>query len=102
MVVVWSRTSVKSQWVRHEAGRGLELELGRALRATQRLETENRRLRRDGLPTLIGEAKAMQPALRLRRRQLENPLDNLADASIAAGQKRAQQHARVVGAQILT
>jgi DNA/RNA endonuclease G (NUC1) len=24
MVVVWSRTSVKSQWVRHEAGRGLE------------------------------------------------------------------------------
>jgi DNA/RNA endonuclease G (NUC1) len=24
MVVVWSRTSVESQWVRHEAGRGLE------------------------------------------------------------------------------
>lgn len=45
-----------------------QVELGRALRAAQRLETENRRLRRDGLPTLVGEAKAMQPALRLMER----------------------------------
>ena len=45
-----------------------QVELGRALRAAQRLETENRRLRRDGLPTLIGESKAMQPPLRLMQR----------------------------------
>jgi DNA-binding NtrC family response regulator len=45
-----------------------QVELGRALRAAQRLETENRRLRRDGLPTLIGESRAMQPTLRLMER----------------------------------
>src|SRR5918999_2064972 len=45
-----------------------QIDLGRAIRATQRLETENSRLRRDGLPALIGEAKAMQPALRLMER----------------------------------
>src|SRR5215208_4834753 len=43
-----------------------QIELGRALRATQRLETENRRLRGGPaqLPTLIAESRAMQPVLR--------------------------------------
>ncbi|HKG91230.1 MAG TPA: sigma-54 dependent transcriptional regulator [Gemmatimonadaceae bacterium] len=43
-----------------------QVELGRALRATQRLETENRRLRGGPaqLPTLIAESRAMQPVLR--------------------------------------
>jgi DNA-binding NtrC family response regulator len=45
-----------------------QVELGRAIRAAQRLETENSRLRRDGLPTLIGESRAMQPTLRLMER----------------------------------
>ena len=45
-----------------------QVELGRALRAAQRLETENSRLRRDGLPTLIGESRAIQPTLRLMER----------------------------------
>ncbi|MGQ0713129.1 MAG: sigma-54-dependent transcriptional regulator [Gemmatimonadaceae bacterium] len=45
-----------------------QVELGRAIRAAQRLETENSRLRRDGLPTMIAESKAMQPALRLMQR----------------------------------
>ena len=44
----------------------------------------------------------LQSGLDLGRGHSENPLDDLADPPIAAGQKRAQQHARVVGAQILT
>ncbi|HEY7408503.1 MAG TPA: sigma-54 dependent transcriptional regulator [Gemmatimonadaceae bacterium] len=42
-----------------------QVDLGRALRATQRLETENSRLRRDGLPVMLGESRAMQPVHRL-------------------------------------
>ena len=44
---------------------------------------------------------SLQSDLHLGRGHLQNPLDDLADPVIAAGQKRAQQHARVVGAQIL-
>ncbi len=44
-----------------------QVELGRALRRSQRLESENRMLRdgAKGLPTLIAESHAMQPVLRL-------------------------------------
>ena len=42
-----------------------QIDLGRAIRATQRLETENSRLRRDGLPIMLGESRAMQPVRRL-------------------------------------
>src|SRR5256885_16109117 len=45
-----------------------QVELGRALRKTQRLEIENRTLRREGLPELIAESPAMQPVLRLMER----------------------------------
>ncbi|HEY0810449.1 MAG TPA: sigma-54 dependent transcriptional regulator [Longimicrobiales bacterium] len=45
-----------------------QIELGRALRNTQRLESENLMLRRRGLPELIARSKAMQPALRLMER----------------------------------
>jgi DNA-binding NtrC family response regulator len=41
-----------------------QLELGRALRQTQRLEGENRALRRES-PALLAESPAMQPVLRL-------------------------------------
>jgi DNA-binding NtrC family response regulator len=44
------------------------VELGRALRKSQRLEIENRTLRREGLPELIAESPAMQPVLRLMER----------------------------------
>ena len=44
-----------------------QLELGRALRQTQRLESENRALRRES-PTLLAESPAMQPVLRLIER----------------------------------
>ena len=42
-----------------------QIELGRAIRAAQKLETENSRLRRDGLPIMLGESRAMQPVRRL-------------------------------------
>ena len=42
-----------------------QLELGKAIRAAQRLETENSRLRRVGLPVMLGASRAMQPVRRL-------------------------------------
>jgi DNA-binding NtrC family response regulator len=44
-----------------------QVELGRALRRTQRLEGENRMLRPDGAPELIAESPAMRPVLQLMR-----------------------------------
>jgi DNA-binding NtrC family response regulator len=45
-----------------------QVELGRALRRTQRLETENRLLRRDSLPSMIAESPKMKPVLSLMER----------------------------------
>jgi len=45
-----------------------QLELSRALRRGERLEDENRRLRGDGLPTLIAESRSMQPVLHIMER----------------------------------
>src|SRR5437773_5583087 len=45
-----------------------QVELGRALRTSHRLERENRTLQRDGLPELIAESPAMQPILRVMER----------------------------------
>ena len=45
-----------------------QVELGRALRRGQRLESENRILQRQGLPELVAESGAMQPVLRLMER----------------------------------
>ena len=46
-----------------------QVQLGRALRKTQRLESENRHLRgQEGLPEFIAESPAMQPVLRLIER----------------------------------
>ena len=42
-----------------------QIELGGALRHSQRLEAENRLLRAEGLPKFIANADAMQPVLRL-------------------------------------
>jgi DNA-binding NtrC family response regulator len=41
------------------------VELGRALRESARLQSENRMLRRDGMPELIAQSRAMQPVLTL-------------------------------------
>jgi DNA-binding NtrC family response regulator len=45
-----------------------QIELGRALRHTQRLESENQALRPPGSPKLIAESAVMQPVLRLMER----------------------------------
>src|SRR5438445_1041946 len=45
-----------------------QVELGRALRRSHRLEIETRTLRKEGLPELIAESPAMQPVLRLMER----------------------------------
>src|SRR5207249_11055016 len=45
-----------------------QVELGRALRKSHRLEIETRTLRKEGLPELIAESPAMQPVLRLMER----------------------------------
>jgi DNA-binding NtrC family response regulator len=45
-----------------------QIELGRALRRTRRLEDENRILRTEGLPTFIAGSPAMRPVLELMRR----------------------------------
>lgn len=42
-----------------------QVELGRALRKTRRLEDENRILRREGMPVFIAGAPAMRPVLEL-------------------------------------
>src|SRR5690349_21027245 len=47
---------------------GTRVELGRALRRAQRLETENRLLRRDHLPQMIAESPKMKPILQLMER----------------------------------
>ncbi len=44
-----------------------QVELGRALRRSSRLEDENRALRPDGAPELIAESAAMRPVLQLMR-----------------------------------
>src|SRR5262245_11832310 len=45
-----------------------QVELGRALRAGQRLEQENQLLRRDGYPEMIASSSAMRPVLELMER----------------------------------
>src|ERR1041385_2354965 len=45
-----------------------QVELGRALRTSQRLERENRALRKEGMPELGAESPAMQPVLKLMER----------------------------------
>jgi DNA-binding NtrC family response regulator len=46
----------------------VQIELGRALRRTRRLESENRLLRRDGSPEMIAESAAMRPVVQLMTR----------------------------------
>ena len=45
-----------------------QIELGQALRSRQQLEDENRRLRKQGLPELIAESRAMAPVLEIIER----------------------------------
>jgi DNA-binding NtrC family response regulator len=60
-----ARDYVEKPWDNHRLLSVLRThcELGRALRESARLESENRMLRRDGVPELIATARAMQPVL---------------------------------------
>ncbi len=42
-----------------------QIELGKALRKSQRLEDENRILRKEGLPAFIADSRAMRPVLQI-------------------------------------
>jgi DNA-binding NtrC family response regulator len=46
----------------------VQIELGRALRRSRRLENENRLFRRDGAPEMIAESAAMRPIVQLMTR----------------------------------
>lgn len=65
-----ARDYIEKPWDNHRLISILrtQIELGRALRRTERLESENRMLRKDGLPELIAESRAMQPILRIMER----------------------------------
>jgi len=65
-----ARDYVEKPWdnTRLLATLATQVELGRALRQAERLEGENRTLRREGIPLLIAESAAMQPVLRLMAR----------------------------------
>jgi DNA-binding NtrC family response regulator len=65
-----ARDYVEKPWdnARLVATLNAQVELARALRQSQRLEQENRRLRSDGLPRMIAESRAMAPALRMMER----------------------------------
>ena len=68
-----------------------QMELGRALRKSQRLEDENRRLRQDGLPTMIAACRAMQPVLQLMERVAPSDANILITGEHGTGKEVAAQ-----------
>ncbi|MCZ6857637.1 MAG: sigma-54 dependent transcriptional regulator, partial [Gemmatimonadetes bacterium] len=68
-----------------------QMELGRALRKTQRLEDENRRLRQDGLPDMIAGSKVMQPVLKLMERVAPSDANVLITGEHGTGKEVAAQ-----------
>ncbi len=62
-----ARDYVEKPWDNHRllAIMRAQVELSRALRASERLDGENRVLRGEGLPTLIAESRAMREVVRL-------------------------------------
>lgn len=65
-----ARDYIEKPWdnARLVATLNTQVELGRALRRSQRLESENRMLRKEGLPELIAESRSMEPVLELMER----------------------------------
>jgi DNA-binding NtrC family response regulator len=65
-----ARDFIEKPWDNHRllATLRTQVELGRVLRRSQRLEGENRLLRRDGVPDLIATSAAMRPVLQLMQR----------------------------------
>jgi DNA-binding NtrC family response regulator len=65
-----ARGFIEKPWdnARLLASLATQVELGRALKRSQRLETENRLLRRDGATDLVAESPAMRPVVEMMER----------------------------------
>jgi DNA-binding NtrC family response regulator len=68
-----------------------QVELGRALRRTRRLESENRLLRRDGAPDLIAKSPAMRPVLQLMDRVAASDANVLVSGEHGTGKEVVAQ-----------
>ena len=68
-----------------------QVELGRALRSTRRLESENRLLRRDGAPELIAKSPAMRPVLQLMDRVAASDANVLVSGEHGTGKEVVAQ-----------
>ncbi len=65
----------------------IQVELGRALRDTRRLESENRLLRHDGAPELIAKSPAMRPVLQLMDRVAASDVNVLVSGEHGTGKE---------------
>ena len=70
-----------------------QIEFGRALRLSQKLETENQRLRRGhhGLPPLIADSSAMEPVLKMMERAAPSDANILLTGEHGTGKEVAAQ-----------
>ncbi len=68
-----------------------QVELGRALRSTRRLESENRLLRRDGAPEMIAKSPAMRPVLQLMDRVAASDANVLVSGDHGTGKEVVAQ-----------
>jgi DNA-binding NtrC family response regulator len=68
-----------------------QVELGRALRSTQRLESENRLLRQDGSIELIAKSAAMRPVLQLMDRVAASDANVLVSGEHGTGKEVVAQ-----------
>jgi DNA-binding NtrC family response regulator len=77
-----------------------QIELGRALRRAQRLETENRLLRADGggLPKIIAESPRMRPVLQLMERVGPSDANVLVSGEHGTGKELVAQWLHAVSA----
>lgn len=67
------------------------IQLGRALRETERLESENRLLRKKGMPQLVAASRAMEPVLRLMERVGPSDANVLVTGEHGTGKEIAAQ-----------
>jgi DNA-binding NtrC family response regulator len=68
-----------------------QVELGRALRSTRRLESENRLLRREGAPELIAQSAYMRPVLQLMDRVASSDANVLISGEHGTGKEVVAQ-----------
>ncbi|MES2125314.1 MAG: sigma-54 dependent transcriptional regulator, partial [Gemmatimonadota bacterium] len=86
-----ARDYIEKPWDNHRLVALLrtQLELGRALRQTQRLESENQTLRVEGLPDLVTESPAMRAAAKLMARVAPSDANALLLGEHGAGKEIA-------------